>query len=128
MKVSGVSKTDLLEIMGVVRGSYADNPQFKRLDSNGGKWVNFTLRVESSSGQGARVSHSGRKMVSACWHVHRDFMAELFTRFPSARLVSALADYNGKDDFQRKFEATGCKNIGSMFAPLPMDEACNCLG
>lgn len=43
---------------------------------------------------------------AVCWHGHRDFMIELFNRYPDARLKSALADYRGRDDFWNKFPET----------------------
>ena len=90
------------------------------------KRIDFTLRVKDSKGEGGHRSHSGRRTVSACWHVHRDVMKEIFDINPSATLKTSLAYYKGKDDFYEKFEETGLKNIGSDWYPAYASEGCDC--
>ena len=88
--------------------------------------VNFTLTVRDSSAQGSRRSKDGRRIAAACWHAHRDIMQAIFSQYPEARLVSALAEYRGEFDFLDTFEATGKTNIGSIAQPMRADAACNC--
>lgn len=64
--------------------------------------LQFTLRVKSSKEPGHRTSYSGRRIPSACWHVHRDVFRAIFDRFPEARIVSAHADYRGGKRFLRE--------------------------
>lgn len=127
MKVTGLDITQLRQVMrDATTRYYNDNLTFNRLDSNGGKWVNFTLRVVSSKGPGHRISMMGRHITAACWHAHRDFMIELFEQYPKAQLISCYANYRGKASFRAQFEETGYKNIGSIMQPLMMNEACGC--
>jgi hypothetical protein len=96
------------------------------------KRIDFTLRVRDSKKAGHRLSAGGwnkqRRMVSACWHVHRDVMIEIFDINPSARLHTALAKYEGKTDFYEKYEETGYKNVGSQMFPACPIELCECHG
>lgn len=89
--------------------------------------ASLRLSVRSSRGPGARRSHSGRRMAAACWHAHRDVLAELFNQVPDATVRTALATYRGRDGFLDWFELTGATNIGSIAEPMRMDEACDCL-
>ena len=127
MKVKGLTETQLTDIVNQISTTlYADNLVFNRYPERVGNFLHFTLRVNSSSGKGARRSHAGRRMVSACWHAHKDVMQLLFNRYPDALLVSAMARYAGKTDFQYNFESTGNSNIGSMIQPCNMIDACDC--
>jgi len=62
---------------------------------------------------------------AVCWHGHRDFMRAVFEREPDARIHTALADYHGAEDFERKYRDTN-KNIGSVMRPLRYGDACKC--
>lgn len=84
----------------------------------------FVLKLESEKYR--RRGFNGRRIAAVCWHGHRDFMLELFDRFPDARIKSAMADYRGREDFLYSFEATGSRNIGSIREPMRYDEACDC--
>jgi len=77
----------------------------------------FTLNVRDSYGVGARKSASGRHMPKASWQAHRDVMFALFEQDPDAVLITALATYVGRDDFNAKFEDTGDRNVGSRMEP-----------
>lgn len=74
---------------------------------------------------------SRRRVPGAvCWHGHRDFMHELFARCPDAVLVTALATYRGRADFEAKFPATYWRKsraAGVMFMPeAPEALPCDC--
>lgn len=47
-----------------------------------------------------------RKVAAVCWHGHRDFMRAVFALEPDARIKTALADYRGAEDFERKYHDT----------------------
>jgi hypothetical protein len=127
MYIYGVSKSDLESVLCDVSLTmfYNGNLQFKRIDERKTHCV-VTLRVRDSAGPGARTSREGRRMASACWHAHRDFLSTLFARFPHARVKSAMADYRGADDFQEKFDNTGSHNAGSMACPVSYRNLCHC--
>lgn len=127
MRVKGISELDLALIVGhVSRVFYAGNLIFKREPETIGRFVHFTLRVKDSKGPGARRSHSGRRLVSACWHAHRDVMVELFDFAPDALLVTAMARYEGREGFLREYPGTGSVNLGSAFEPMAYRDACDC--
>ena len=86
----------------------------------------FRLRVNDSRKAGARTSASGRRTVSACWHVHRDVMEAIFAVNPDVVIVSALATYNGKEDFEHKHLATHYHNAGSRMYPAQFGDLCDC--
>lgn len=75
---------------------------------------------------GQRRSWNGQRINAVCWHAYRDVMYAVFAINPKARIATALAIYRGLDDFERKFPATGDRNIGSMMAPAYMPELCEC--
>ncbi len=70
--------------------------------------------------------HSTRCVNAVCWHGYRDFMKALFHLLPNLKLVTAIACYNGVDDFNAKFVETGYRNIGSQMQPMQYREACTC--
>lgn len=127
MKVKGITEQQLRAIVETVSFEMYDcNVIFNREPERKGNFVFFTLRVNDSSRDGHRITHSGRRHHSACWHVHRDVMREIFDANADAILVTALARYEGRDDFERKYPATGETNVGSMMQPLYMINACDC--
>lgn len=126
MKLYGVTKSQLEAIMArVSRRQYKGNLEFTHLEEKRNH-CQFTLRVKDSHSKGARTGRMGRHMISACWHAHRDLMREIFAQFPTAKLVSMQARYDGSVGFNQKFEATGYKNIGSLREPLEYRQACDC--
>lgn len=126
MKLYGVSPDQLRDVVLFVSNRDTDgNLTFNNFTPSR-SFVTFTLRVNNSKGKGAKRSGSGRRTVSACWHTHKAVMQEIFNRYPQARIVSALATYNGADDFARKFPETAYHNVGSMFAPCEIASCCEC--
>lgn len=90
--------------------------------------------VKSSRRPGSRVSpehpiiHSKpRRIASACWHAHRDLFYAIFDINPNAVIKTALADYNGLEDFERKFPGTAHGHDGPFGYPVVgIGQACNC--
>lgn len=127
MKAYGVSMYDIQEAVRFVSSSsYENNLILDRLDSGPGRAVNFTLRVKSSRERGHRFSWTGRRLVSACWHAHRDVMMHLFDRFPNMKLRSAFSKYDGRVDFLQKFPDTYYRNVGSVANPQYYGALCDC--
>lgn len=76
MRISNVSREDLYRAMDEVNVLYDGNVMFKSIkqaNAKGTIW-NVSLRAVKSDGPGARRAVSGRKLISACWHVFGDFM------------------------------------------------------
>lgn len=92
-----------------------------RTDGNG---FRFTLALDGERYR--RLSHMGKKVAAVCWHGHREFMLNLFTYEPNAKLVTAMATYDGVDEFCFKATDTGFKNIGSIAKPMKYIDACTC--
>jgi hypothetical protein len=128
VKLYNVNAYQLEEVVHEVSARlYKGNLIFKELQGKS-THTKFTLRVADSNGPGARRSAAGARMVSACWHAHKDVMAALFERHSDARLVSSLATYHGKADFEAKHANTGGNNIGCQAAPVALEDACLCNG
>lgn len=141
MQVDGITLEDVLDVLEdvstqcyggnvTVRTSSDTDWKRKRGTSTTRPLCALTLRTRSSRGRGAwiRTTFEGkdRRTIAACWHVHRDFLATLFDRYPTARVSTAFADYRGREDFLEKFEATGWKNVGSMMYPMSASQCCDC--
>lgn len=138
MQLWKVTQDELTTIVGEVsREQYDGNVTIG--EGTQGSWdtrgkrvehVKFGLRVKDSSGPGARRSVGtfgpSRRMIAACWHLHRDIMLAIFDAFPEARLKTALADYRGRDAFEDEFPETYYANIGSLAFPAYMGDACEC--
>lgn len=125
MKLYGLDADGARAALGEANRPYAGNLDFNRFEPKRTHIV-FTLRVKDSKAPGHRRGHSGRRMVAACWHAHRDFMRAVFDAEPSAKIVSCMARYDGQEDFELKHGRTATQNIGSVMQPLCMADACDC--
>ncbi len=126
MKLKGLAENELVAALNHANTMHEWNLEFNRHPERKGNFLHFTLRVRDSSKAGAKRSVSGRRLTAACWHAHRDVMRMIFAVNPDALLVTALARYEGLDDFERKFPDTGDLNIGTVFDPLYLSDACLC--
>jgi hypothetical protein len=70
--------------------------------------------------------NEGRKVAAVCWHGHRDFMRAVFALDPNARFKTAIADWKGSEDFERRFAQTAFNNVGSMMYPMFAKDVCTC--
>jgi len=86
-----------------------------------------SLRVKNSRGHGARMSWSGRRTVSACWHAHRDVFREAFRLYPDAVISTVLARYTA-ENFEETYRKTAYVNVGSMMSPAYAPELCEHAG
>lgn len=87
-----------------------------------GRRVRFTLETRDAWKRGSRTSASGRHMRKASWEAHRDVLRALFAVDPDAVVKTALAVYCGAADFEREFQATAHRNIGSRMEPRTMPD------
>lgn len=100
-----------------------------------GPRATFTLRAHDTTGPGAKGSASAfgkgtgpkgrRRTISACWHTHYDVLAELFARFPAARVVTKIATYTAPTFRDRALE-TSHLNVGSELFPVIAPDCCEC--
>ena len=131
MKLYNVPLHELRAALSSVSCLYEGNLIFNRLEQRRNHVI-FTLRVLRSGAPGHRLGFSRtskgnrRRLTAACWHAHRDLLALVFERFPCVKLVSAVATYRGRDDFESNHGFTGYNNIGSVMEPLYHHNACEC--
>lgn len=79
-----------------------------------GSGYNFVIRRRTQmwTRLGRYKNHDGsqRKIPGAvCWHGHYEFMLELFTLKPDARIRTSMAYYRGREDFLEKAQTTFAK-------------------
>jgi hypothetical protein len=68
----------LKQALKEVNKRYNGNISFNTLDQKTSKRVSFTLKAISGQ-PGSRLSHSGRKLPKASWHVHGHLFDALFS-------------------------------------------------
>jgi len=99
---------------------FNNNVIFNRNPEYYGKYIRCTLKVKNSRGKGAKLGYSGRRTISACWHVHGELFESLLNINPEAVIISAghkIDIYGGNwQDW----------NIGSVIGPMNYSEACEC--
>lgn len=116
MLIRNVSLLDLETALGDTNDAFENNVIWNRSPEPVGKGFRLTLRVKDSKGAGARRSNAGRRLVSACWHVHGTF----FDNLPEgAAIRTGEITVHPHEDWQDR-------NIGSMFQPLMHSDACEC--
>lgn len=113
----------LQRALQVLNRHYGNNVQFDRFDVHP-RCVDFTLRVRSSRGPGARRSFTGRRMAKACWHVHGKFFEYVLALDHQARIVSRWS--GGPTTITRQSGNWQDANIGSQMQPLMFSQACDC--
>ena len=70
--------------------------------------------------------YKGQQLVNAiCWCGFRDFLKTLFEITPDAVVVSAMARYEGAEDFENNHNATAFKNVGSPVMPVHFLDLCD---
>jgi len=115
---------------------YDDNIIWNRAPEYKGGQLQFTLRVKSSKGKGARINKHcemfgkpPRRSVSACWHVHGDFFDILLYIEPEAIIKSSMnprAIVIYKDSTGTVIGNWQDWNIGSCMYPIRYSESCLC--
>ena len=110
---------ELNQALSQVNNTFEDNIRFKRIEQSGSK-VLFTLTVVNSRLPGGRLSHTGRRIAAACWHVHGHFFDCLFKINPGAWVKSLdktiTKNAGNWQDWQ----------IGSQARPVMYSDACEC--
>ena len=120
MEFRNCTQDDLQAALVKVNEKYGGNVIWNRSPERVGRRFRATLKVASSKGAGARRSHSGRRLASACWHAHGHFFEALFSIAPEAVVKSA------GNMITRQSGNWQDSNIGSMMQPLMYSRACDC--
>ena len=80
MKIKNMTRQEIQVALDNTNQKFNGNIEFNRFDSQSVNRHTVTLKVKNSSGAGARrgfqINNDGsrRKLVSACWHVHSEFI------------------------------------------------------
>lgn len=89
------------------------------------------------------VGHLGRRSANLCWHGHREFFRALFRVAPEARVQTTLLQKENRfnvlhgdltrgtrwytaENFETVYPLTAGLNVGSMYEPLLISDACEC--
>jgi len=128
MEARNVTASDLQAALDRINAErYEGNVTFNRYPEQHGKALAFTLRVSSSKGPGHRRGFTygkGRRLTSACWHVHGHFFDALLAINPDAVIRATGGRTTIKID--RLGGNWMDRDIGSMMSPLMFSEACDC--
>lgn len=119
MIIRNVTQEQLKQALDLVNEKYENNIQWNNYKQEGRNF-RVTLKCHSSKGVGHRISHTGRNLISACWHVHGDFFDILLKLNSEAVIKSANKTIDKHGGNWQDW------NIGSMIYPLYFSEACEC--
>lgn len=132
MLVKNCTVTQLEEALTKVNKRFEDNVVWKQSPEYHGRQIRFTLTVKSSKGPGGRLSHTGRRVAAACWHVHGYFFDALLEIEPDAVIQTASPNRSAKFIYKDKSGMVVGNwfdwNIGSLYYPLMYSDACSCTG
>lgn len=126
MIIKNATREQVDKALATVAALYGDNIIYNRCDpanQRGDRWI-VTLRCKSSKEPGHRLAayspwaKSQRRLVSACWHVHGEFMDAL----PASASITTSRTTKFVGDDWEDF------NIGSIVYPTYASEACECGG
>lgn len=67
-----------------------------------------------------------RRVNALCWHGFEAFFKRFFKEEPQARVVTSLANYDGKEGFEATYPATIHTVVGPPIYPLTIGECCTC--
>ena len=113
------SYDNITKALAITSKKYNNNLIFNRLEAKGKNFI-VTLKVRNSKKEGARRSWSGRRLISACWHAHGDFIDNLIKLSPEVHIVSLGKHINIDGGNWIDW------NAGSMMNPVEMSELCDC--
>jgi len=114
------SINELHEALAKTNEIYNGMVEFNRNPTKTSKGVHFTLKMKNNKCKGHSVSHSGRNINSACWHVHGDFFDMVFMINKDASILSLGKPINRFNGNWQDY------NVGSMMQPKYASESCNC--
>lgn len=141
MKVYGVSLEEFKRITEGISNLHYDgniivNPWSREIyrTLDGSPRIQVSLTCKSSHAAGARRSRAyrfnpakpRRRTTAVCWHGFRDVLLAVFERYPEARIVTGMADYQGLEGFENTYIPTSRVNIGPAADPVTYPELCDC--
>ena len=88
MKVKNLTADQLTECLDKLNKTKGYKITFNRYPEKNGNWLHFTIKSGFSKIPGARISSSGRNLVSASWHAHGYLFDIILTEYPDAVIKS----------------------------------------
>jgi hypothetical protein len=124
MKITGVTLDQFRDLVTDVSNALYNGNVRVHQDAHpiSGRTIRARLDVHDSHRHGARTSLSGRHTPAASWEAYRDVLAELFARYPTAKVITGIATYHGVEGFNANYPATAYRNVGSPLYPVTMPE------
>lgn len=125
MQIWGVTR-EYAEAVAQDLGFRLDNV---RPSSNGFKCVLRPISGDKSTRfrrTSASIFHGGRRVNAVCYHGHYAWMKSLLLHNPHGRIKSSMFDYKGLGEFNANAYDVGYRNIGSMYCPTSLSDACLC--
>lgn len=119
MIVKNVTPKELRQALDKIQAHFGGNLNFLKLEPLGASY-RVRLRVKDSKGKGAGVGHTGRRLVSACWHTYGYFFEALLAINDKAVIKSLRFTITKEGGNWQDY------NIGSIIYPLCASEACEC--
>jgi len=116
MRVKNITQSELSKAINTVNALHGYRIIFNRYPEKIGNYLHFTIRSEKSGIPGARISPSGRNLVSSSWHAHGYLFEELLNINNNAVIITAS---NRIDSDGGNWED---RNIGSHFQPAYFSE------
>jgi hypothetical protein len=122
--LTNATRDELEKALTKVNAKYGGNVKWNREPEPEGRRFRFTLRVISSKGPGHSRGFGfkgelGKRLPSACWHVHGDLFDALLANdgvYIISRGNRIDKDGGNWEDF----------NVGSMMYPVNASEKCDC--
>ena len=111
MLFKNVSQSVLNAAVETVAAESCSSLRWENLQPQGKHWRGV-LRCNSDE-KHARESASGRRTNSANWYLHLWVMEAIFEACPTAVIVTALATYKGKEDFEAKAQETAYHQVSA---------------
>jgi len=74
----------------------------------------------------ASAYQNDRRVHAVCWHGFRDYFRAVYRLTPGAVFSTAVDRWQGSEDFEARYKASGHRNVGSQMAPRCAAEVCAC--
>ena len=118
MIIRGCRYPAIAEALEKANQGFGNNLRFNNVEVITKNYLSYrvTLRVEDSRGPGAKIGHTGRHSIYACWHAHGTF----FDSLPQGTTIIARGYRIRPGDEWQDY------NEGSIISPYYASEACEC--
>lgn len=120
----GVKVEDVVKATQVALNRAFDGNIEVQWDKISERRARVRLWANDPDGPGSRTAYSGRRIHSASWEAFGVAVLAML-RAGATRVQTAFAIYRSEEDFWRKAEQVGDKNVGSILAPVRLKDLSN---